>query len=262
VLGRSVCGAAHRRRGLPNQDALGWWPAHPDATAVVAVADGHGAAHCRHSADGSRLAVRSALEVLRELLGGPAPADPLLLAEQAQASLPQALTAHWRQAVRQHAGAGEAGSDEPYAAYGTTLLLAAVTPLAVLLLQVGDGDLLVVGHEGEVSRPLPRDARLVANETTSLCSATPGDFRCRVLDLREGPPALVLASTDGYANSFADDDAFRQVGRDLLALIRGEGAEAVEANLEGWLEETSEQGSGDDVTLGLLCRADLAGGVR
>ncbi len=44
-------------------------------------------------------------------------------------------------------------------------------------------------------------------------------------------------------------------------LIRTEGLEAVEANLEEWLREASDQGSGDDVTLALICRSDLAGGV-
>ncbi len=71
--------------------------------------------------------------------------------------------------------------------------------------------------------------------------------------MREAAPALILVSTDGYANSFADDAGFLQVGSDLLNILRAQGLDEVTANLDGWPAEASEQGSGD-VTLGLLYR--------
>ncbi len=74
-----------------------------------------------------------------------------------------------------------------------------------------------------------------------------------VIPLREAAPALILVSTDGYANSFADAAGFLQVGSDLLNILRAQGLDEVTANLDGWLTEASEQGSGD-VTLGLLYR--------
>lgn len=60
-----------------------------------------------------------------------------------------------------------------------------------------------------------------------------------------------MLSTDGYANSFRNDDDFRKVGPDLLELVRSEGIDRLEASLAGWLEEASEVGSGDDVTVGI-----------
>jgi hypothetical protein len=66
----------------------------------------------------------------------------------------------------------------------------------------------------------------------------------------------VLLSTDGYANAFREDAGFLQVGADLLDLVRQEGLGAVAGGLDSWLAEATEQGSGDDVTVGLLCRLD------
>jgi hypothetical protein len=68
-------------------------------------------------------------------------------------------------------------------------------------------------------------------------------------------PALILVSTDGYANSFGSEADFRKVGSDLLDLLRNDGLDKVNANLDAWLE-ASRSGSGDDVTLGCLFRRD------
>jgi hypothetical protein len=158
--------------------------------------------------------------------------------------------------VRDHLGHHPASPDETdlLRLYGTTLLAAAATPDWLVLLQIGDGDILLVSHAGEVQRAFERDARLLGVETTSLCGPrAERDVRIRVITLAgRTPPAMVLLSTDGYANSFRDDAGFLQVGPDLLHIIRGEGVRTVENSLEGWLNDCSEQGSGDDISVGLL----------
>ena len=70
-------------------------------------------------------------------------------------------------------------------------------------------------------------------------------------------PALILVSTDGYANSFREEHGFLAVGVDLMKMIRSEGLGPIRKNLESWLREASELGSGDDVTVGILWREDL-----
>jgi len=124
-----------------------------------------------------------------------------------------------------------------------------------------------------VERPLPPDPRLKRNETPPLCAGTSreplmppaaavpeawADFRSRLVPLVPDGAALILLSTDGYANSFSSDEAFLRVGGDLLGMIRGNGLEAVGGQLEGWLSEASRQGSGDDVTLGIVHHAPAA----
>src|SRR5438046_10718317 len=71
VFGKSVRGAAHTRKGLPNQDCIGWWPEDKSGPVVVlAVADGHGSARSFRSATGARLAVQAAVDVVRQFLEG------------------------------------------------------------------------------------------------------------------------------------------------------------------------------------------------
>ncbi len=274
VLGASVRGAAHARADLPNQDALAWLP--PTGTEwplVLSLADGHGSPRSFRSAAGAHLAVDVTLRELSAFLArqGAHP-DLEQLRQLGKDQLPQAIVSQWKAAVAEAlaqdpleetelerleaqagVGARQAAEAHPLLAYGTTVLAAAITPFALLYLQLGDGDLLVVAPAGEVSRPLPRDPRLLANETTSLCMPEAWkEMRVAIDSLTEAPPALVLLATDGYANSFRDEVAFLQVGPDLLDLLRSEGLEAVQTSLPTWLTETSEAGSGDDITVGLL----------
>ena len=125
----------------------------------------------------------------------------------------------------------------------------------ILYLQLGDGDLLTVSERGDVERPSPKDPRLIANETTSLCSAKAwNDVQIYFQPLAGAPPALILAATDGYANAYRDNASFQQVARDYWALLRDEGDEAVKPHLKDWLNEASQQGSGDDITVGIIWR--------
>jgi len=257
VSGASVRGATHERRGLPNQDAIAWLPSGgAGATAMVAVADGHGSdASCRSDV-GAHLAVTVACERAAPLLDG----TPASAFERAAAGLPAELVDAWRAAVADHLARAPltdaeralmAGRDgDPFLAYGSTLLVA-VAGSSLLLLQLGDGDVLVVADDGATARPLPDDDRNVGERTLSLCLAgAAADFRAAVVDA----PPLVLLGTDGYGKSFVSDADFLQVGGDLLGIVRRDGVGAVRAGLEGWLKEASDGGSGDDVTVGILTR--------
>ena len=271
TLRASVRGAAHHRAGLPNQDAIrvvranGGWPL------IVALADGHGSAKSFRSQYGARTAVAVAIKVC----GSRFEPDHLSRIKRwAEEQLPLELVRCWRERVDRSLARWPFAPAElesldpasrrqieanPYLAYGATLLAVAVAPTFILYLQLGDGDILTVSTSGEVERPLPKDERLIANETTSLCSAKAwNEVRVKFQALAGTPPALILAATDGYANSFRDEASFQQVARDLWEMIREEGLEAVKSNLEGWLNEASRQGSGDDITVGILCQRALA----
>jgi hypothetical protein len=80
--------------------------------------------------------------------------------------------------------------------------------------------------------------------------------RFRFQLLKDFPPGIVLLSTDGYSNSFATADDFLRVGSDYMQAIRTEGAEAVEKKLPAWLQEASREGSGDDITVGIIYRCE------
>ena len=260
VAGQSVRGAVHERNGLPNQDAIHWLPASGHGSSLVlAVADGHGSARYSRSHIGARLAVETSTQLVEEFLDSQVDIDNLSLIKDATEEwLPRALVRKWVERVVEHLNSDPFGGDEQSViAYGATLLVTAVTEQFALYLQLGDGEILTVSESGEVTRPLTADDRLFANETTSLCAPEAWrDFRVSFQPFNQSPPALILLSTDGYPNSFRDESGFFKVGSDILDMIRENGLSFIKENLSGWLSDSTRAGSGDDVTLGVLCSVD------
>jgi serine/threonine protein phosphatase PrpC len=279
VFGHSVRGASHVRAGLPNQDAIHWLPrSQKGPPLILAVSDGHGSAKSFRSDVGSRLAVEKTTWLIQDLLDGqPDPQNLSAVKRTAEDRLPREIVRRWQEAVDDHrretpftpeeldklkaqrgAGAVQEVQENPRLAYGATILATLVAQDFFLFLQLGDGDILTVLGDGEVIRPLKEDARLFANETTSLCMEKAWrEVRFRFQARYGPPPAMILISTDGYSNSFVDDAAFRQVGSDILAMMREQGVKAIERDMPAWLCEASEAGSGDDITLGILYRPDV-----
>ncbi|HOW76068.1 MAG TPA: PP2C family serine/threonine-protein phosphatase [Candidatus Competibacteraceae bacterium] len=265
TLKASVRGAAHVRAGLPSQDAVRVARHRDDMPLIVALADGHGSAKSFRSRRGARLAVVVAQKVCGHLfqLG-----NPSQIKRWAEEQLPLALVRHWQAQVAQalqrqpftpqeleplDAAARRQVEALPALAYGTTLLTVVIAANFILYLQLGDGDILTVSAQGDVERPIPKDARLIANETTSLCSAKAwNEVQVYFQTLAGAPPAFILAATDGYANAYRDDASFQQVARDYWTLLRDEGDGAVKPYLQDWLNEASQQGSGDDISVGII----------
>lgn len=281
VIGQSVRGAAHNRLGLPNQDAIHWLPASGVGPPIIlGVSDGHGSPKSFRSDIGSRLAVERSAWMVQDLIDGqPDPTNLSAIKRTAEDYLPREIVRSWEQVVNNHLdenpftdeelttlsrqqgdGARKQVEDNPLLAYGATILIVLVTENFIIYLQLGDGDILVVDEDGIVSRPMPKDDRLFANETTSLCrSEAWRDVRFRFQALYGKQPAMILLSTDGYANSFRSDEAFMRVGTDMLGMLRKNGIDPIKKNLKLWLQETTKAGSGDDITLGLVYRSDMVG---
>ena len=263
VTGHSVRGASHVRSGLPNQDAIGWIEsADRSGRVLLAVADGHGSAKCFRSDYGSRFAI----DAVKALMSAPEIPDV--------ARFPANLIRTWRQSVEEHLRDNpistrsllqlerKLGKDarrsveaDPILAYGSTLLAVVASESSLLYVQLGDGDILTVSSEGDVSRPWPREQDRFGDETASLSTGgADREVRMQTDLATERMPALILLSTDGYANSFREDGGFLAVGTDLLRIIQTEGIAPITENLELWLREASDLGSGDDITVGLLWR--------
>jgi hypothetical protein len=218
-------------------------------------------------------ALRELLSFVRRL-GPDAPLSRVR--NQAKSRWPKTLIAAWKRAVRAELALrpfspvdfaafpeptpiAKPGEDLPisaYLAYGATLVTLAITPRYVFYSQLGDGDILAIHADGHVSRPLPRRHEFQAHQTVSLCSHhAVGEFQIRVDSTRGNAPALIMLSTDGYANCFGDDERFFRVGLDFLHYLRLEGPAFVSRKLNEWLRQSSRDGSGDDITVGLAMRA-------
>ncbi len=273
VLKHRQMGASHERQGLRNQDAVHVFRPPDESAVVLAVADGHGSPKSFRSHEGSRLAVEAAVEVCREFfeeIGNATPPHPQLKG-QAEQHIPTQIFENWKRRVFDHLDDSPftdeeraAVAEEPLVAYGSTLLVALLTNEYLLCFQLGDGEILAVSDVSETAeRVVPKDPALIANETTSLCQDTaPREMRCQFRMFHGSPPALVLLTTDGYPNSFVSPHAFLKVGQDYLNMIRTEGHDVVDNGLPGWLEEASREGSGDDITVGIIYRRDLDKGAE
>ncbi|MEO6723666.1 MAG: PP2C family serine/threonine-protein phosphatase [Blastocatellia bacterium] len=278
VVGETVRGASHLRSGTPNQDAI--LQVRESSTGlplVLSISDGHGSDKCFRSDRGSRLAVAIGADLMRGAMKSvQRKPDVAQIESYARDTLPAEFTLRWKQAVeadlerepltegelskleaKDRARARQLVESHPLLAYGATTLTVGLADTFVVYLQLGDGEIITVSETGKVSKPLPEDERLMANETTSLCSDTAAqDFRFACQPLPDPPPALILMTTDGYANSFTDDAGFLKVGSDILEMLHTDGFDAVNRSVRGWLEEATRMGSGDDCTLGIICRLD------
>ncbi len=262
----TVRGALHRRHHLPNQDAIRvFGGASSPASLLIALADGHGSSKSFRSHLGARMAVAVASRVGQRVFAMDHPSQRKRWAEN---DLPRELVRVWQERVAQclarhpltetelsqlDAASRRQVLAHPLLIYGATLLLVVVAPQFILYVQLGDGDILTVNPEGGVERPFAKDSRLLGNETTSLCSVNAWqEVRVYLQILAGTPPALILAATDGYANAFRNEAGFHQVAADLWQMLQQGGVHAVKPHLQTWLNEASEQGSGDDISLGLI----------
>jgi hypothetical protein len=270
ALTASQLGAAHQAARLPNQDAVAAHQIHPYVL-VAAVADGHG--HRRHfrSARGSRLAVAVACEAAQDLA---ARLDEFGTAGQIESEalrkLVPAITGRWRDAVREDVAAdpftareeaARASGDDALIAYGSTLLLAIAGRRWLILVQIGDGDIMGIQLDGRPLLPVPDDPSLDGQQTTSLCGPRPeDDFRAAVVDTWTTSLLGVLLATDGYGNAQLADPWTDAVSADLAELINDRPPEWLAGQLPLWASRcASADGSGDDTTIALLIAPSATG---
>jgi serine/threonine protein phosphatase PrpC len=278
AIGASVRGDSHARDGRPNQDAISWSPGSGKGPPLVLlVADGHGSEKSFRSGTGARIAVETAKRILLAFANSQqSSANLSAVKHMAEERLPQVLARTWYKAAAAHLKqkpflateleelenkkgslAQQAILKRPHSAYGTTLLAVLVTENYILFLQLGDGDIVTVSEAGEASRPLPPDPASFGNETNSLAGENSWqDMRVCFQAHNGAPPALIVMSSDGFGYSYRDDEAFFAVGPDILQQIRSDGLDSVRERLPEWLETATRQGSGDDITVGIIKRIE------
>ena len=280
VISETVPGASHLRAGTLNQDSILYVrESSRELPIFVSVADGHGSPKCFRSDFGSQFAVKKAAQIVGEFLDERrGKFDLAEIESEGKDYLPKEFVKKWRKTVEYHlknnpftedefvkleeksgAAARKLVEENPLLAYGTTSLTVAMEEDFVLYMQLGDGDILNVSGAGEVSKPLPEDGRLLANETTSMClPKAENDFRFFIQKISASEsPAMILLSTDGYLNSFSDEAGFFQAATDILEMLRAEnGFNDINDNLKEWLEEATRMGSGDDCAVTIVYRPD------
>jgi hypothetical protein len=257
ALSGTQIGSAHVREQLPLQDSHAVHVA--DDVAVVAVADGHGH-HLHFRSDvGSRLAVA----IVTDLLTDAAPHLTAVRGAEVLADVGAALVDRWTSAALEHLAQHPVdlpGSDRETRTrpYGTTVIAMVAAGDLLGVLQIGDGDAVLVTGDGRALRPLPKDPDLDGTRTTSLCQADPlYSLRSTVVDTHADGVVLGYVCTDGFSAARVDADSWwQQTGEELMGFARDRGPAWIADRLPGWLEEPARIG-GDDTTLALLVRTDL-----
>ena len=190
----SIIGSKQQQRGCPCQDA--YRILNDKQPIIMAIADGHGGeAYCR-SDIGASIACSSAVE----------------MAQITDFSdLPSAIKRHYDLQVQKHLSENPLNEDEksllgenvPAVAYGATLLLAIINDDKVQVLQIGDGEIHVLGSNGTFLRPLEEDEDCFNNFTSSLCYTEEEAIKhFRLLQYDEKPAAIFMFS-DGYKSPYS-----------------------------------------------------------
>jgi serine/threonine protein phosphatase PrpC len=215
---------------------------------IAAVADGHGDHLHDLSQFGSSLATRVAVQELLSLW----PEDD----GEFTRTFPQRITERWRNIVEADAESRlgvldlEVDRDAVVRRYGTTLLAARISSRSIVLGQIGDGDIILLGADTRLSYPLSTEQELIGLSTYSLASRNAVSL-WRTVVLPRGEGGLLILASDGLSDSFggADHPEFQRFVRSLRERIDEYGIGRVVTSLPCWLSQFSEQGSGDDITL-------------
>ena len=261
VFGASVQGASHIRNGRECQDSLK--KVVKDSGAVIlSVADGHGSDACPYSKTGSFAAVNVFCKIMGEYLDTYAGKPEMLftfLKREGDTKIAQEIDAEWkRRILRFHARCKrEMPLDENrnkdreavYKLYGSTLLGLVITGDFLFAFQLGDGDIMKVSESGVYN--VTKSEKILGTETHSLSKADAWKKAVTLTRRREEYerlPVMYMLSSDGLSNSYKNDEEFKKTCADYYDLLKEHGVKAVSDQLKTWLRETSEMGSGDDIT--------------
>lgn len=265
-LGFTVMGASHKKKGTPNQDAV----CFGDGPTFVAVSDGHGAKKYIRSHLGSFFAVNCIKEVLKQctpLNTSMKDINPYILHIKSRFLL------SWQQSIDNDLHTNPFTDDEnsflvsncsqkeiesiktnPRLAYGCTFLCAVVYNNLILILHHGDGDIL--GIYGDTVQDIVQwDNRNFAGNTLSLGSLKDAQEMGHQILTDDSLPSLITISTDGIKNSYNDKikSEIEQFYKIPIAISMALKEECdISYDIQNLLTKITTNGSGDDVTLGIL----------
>jgi hypothetical protein len=221
---------------------------------IACVADGHGSQRCPRAGRGAELALEVAVGLLRE--------HPPVVHD-----IPRQLVSRWRRRVDDDLARHPATPQEPqgeasYLLYGTTVAAASVRAGRLRVLNIGDGDVLLLrASDPSDVLPLRLGGPTPGWLTHGLSEPNATEHVGVVeLDLENPPTDVVLLSTDGFGGAFADPDWHAATGLDLMRRIGRLRPQEMETELSRWCDSPARIG-GDDVSLAVLARTSVFHGA-
>ncbi len=283
VIGNSVTGASHKRKDLPCQDSFAirnnqfryskadnkrnaFYQGMNDDVEIITVADGHGSSSCPYSDRGSSIAVNVFCDIIAEFCYKYRDQmDDLrkyLNSESECIHLARKIDREWKQRVLKDYRRDylkrtpiltqeEEKKEYPiYKLFGTTLVGMVITKSFAFALQIGDGDINLIS-EHAVENIIEQE-KILGVETHSLSKKDAwkhASTRLLSLNLIEDKLFMFMLSTDGMANSYATENDFKQTCVEYFNIIKEHDIKVIKENLPRWLNETSEHGCGDDISV-------------
>jgi serine/threonine protein phosphatase PrpC len=267
TFARSVIGANHLKSGKPCQDSTLCFK-RKDYT-FLSIADGHGGDRYFRSDIGSRFATEAAKGCVTDRTVINAFKKPLSEKDRERSvlQLKKSIVSRWNTLVAEHIAANPftesefSGIPEKYAdiyrageqiesAYGSTLIAVLQAKTFLLVLQIGDGNCVIVDRSGIFSHPVPTDERCFLNTTTSLCD------KDAIIEFRHffsnTLPAAVLIGSDGIDDCFGGDEKLYGFYRVILTSFSEKNEKTAAAELSDYLPRMSEKGSGDDMSVAMI----------
>jgi len=210
----------------------------------------------RESQDGSKIATKTFCDLISLYHEKNNPEDLMMfLNRDGKIIIPKLIENFWKNNVidfhKQNSRdiPNDYSEEKIYKQYGSTLLGLFLTKDFIYAFQLGDGDIICV-TENEISPILPSEY-LLGVETFSLSNKNAWKYANSSIFQRTSKksPSLYLLASDGFSNSHASQEDFYQTCNEYYKLFIDNKSEYVQKNLEQWLNETSEQGCGDDITV-------------
>lgn len=276
VFSRYQQGSNHVKADKPCEDYADSY--QNEHMCICVVADGHGSDNYPRTERGSHFAVRAAIDCVKEFLQQVSPEDILGRAQaEVMGQLERSILNSWYTQVEDDIH-GEALTDKELdkvsdkykmrykdpdylaKAYGTTLIVFAVTECFSFGLQIGDGSCIVMDTNGNLSLPIPSDPDCQLNVTTSICDAdASSEFRYYVVDRA---PAAVFCGTDGVEDSYSSVEELYDLHRSIILMFSEKGFEEGSSEIAEYLPILTRKGSGDDVSMAGIIQLDTIQKIR
>ncbi len=279
-FGGSVQGDGHKKIGLPNEDAVQIYQERDACLPVIiSVADGLGGKEFFRAERGSREAVKNAVEAGKTFISSLKTREVIDEAS-VRSGFCRVFVDEWVSSVMNDFGTDppsfedqekneknakfyfpSTGEQETgdvrekfFASfpYSTTSITLIVTDSQIIIAQIGNGDVVMIEADGTTSRPFPEAGPDVGVETLAMPGSS-GLFRICVRTITPGTsPVAAFVSTDGYSNSYISDFE-RYIAEIWTDFFKSYDLDTINEGIVPFLNRLSAEGSGDDITLGILC---------
>lgn len=152
-------------------------------------------------------------------------------------------------------------------AYGSTLMAFIETPHYWLAFHIGDGRIVAIDNELNMTNPVPWDCNCFLNVTTSLCNNNPVRLFRYAFDGTGNFPAAVLCCSDGIEDSYGNYELAPHILHEWYASVLGEfcqnGEKETLERMDAFFPLLSEKGSHDDISLaGIIDTEAVAKGLE